>query len=141
MAETINGTKAVVWGLSTTATGTGMGTFTTQSATFTVESDKVEIRDNKGAVITEIYYNQRQLLRMEVIPSSDTVANARLANILPSPGAIITVTDTEDTETTATNSAKYIFVRGEKQKSNTDATKLTFELLQYVENAVATAVS
>jgi hypothetical protein len=141
MAETINGAKAVVWGLSTSATGTGMGTFEAQSANFDAEADEVEVRNSKGQVVTDIFYNQRHILRMEVVPSSTTLAFAKTNSVLPQPGAIITVTDTDDTELTATNVAKYIFVRGSKAKSNTAETKLTFEMKQYVENDVAVTIA
>lgn len=137
MAEVQNGTKAVVWGMTTGATGTGMGTFEAQSANFDAEADEVEIRNAKGQVVTDIFYNQRHLLRMEVIPSGTTLALAKAASILPAPGAIITVTDADDTELTATHTALYIFVRGSKAKSNTGETRLTFEMKQYVENNVA----
>lgn len=141
MAESQVGVKAVVWGLTTSATATGMGTFTTQSATFTAESEKVEVKNNLGQTVTAIFFNQTQLLTLEVVPSADTVANARTANILPAPGAIVTVTDANDTELTGTNSGKYVFIRGTKNKSNTAETRLTFELIQWVENDNAVAIS
>lgn len=141
MAETVNGTVGVVWGLASGATGTGMGTFEPQSGTFDAESDEVEIKSKKGSTLTDIYYNFRHRYRLEVIPTGATIALARAANILPQPGAIITVTDTEDTEVSGTNSGKYILERASKAKSNTDASKLTFELKQWTENDVAVLVA
>jgi hypothetical protein len=137
MAETIRGTKAVVWALSTSATATGMGTFTAQSAGFSTDSDKVELRDNRGEVITEIYYNAKEMLTMEVVPTGTTIALAKAANILPAPGAIVTVTDADDTEVAGGSGAEYLFVSGSKAKSNTDMVKLTFNMIRYVANNVA----
>src|SRR5688572_11290079 len=98
MAETVNGTKGVVWGIGVTGlTGTGFTTFEPQSAQFSAESDEAEIRNGKGQVVTDIFYNQRHTLTIEVIPTGSTITLARAANILPIPGAIITVVDTEDT--------------------------------------------
>jgi hypothetical protein len=142
MAETVNGTLGVVWGIAMGMSGTGVtGSFATQSLQFSADADEAEIRNGKGAVVTDIFYNQRQTITIEVIPTGTTIALARTNNVLPAPGAIVTVTDTEDTELAGTNSGKYIFVRGSKSKSNTGATSLSMELKQYVENDVAVAVA
>src|SRR5688572_6624451 len=140
MAETLLGV-GVVWGLTTGATASGMGVFLPQSADFSVDSDRVEVRNGLGQVVGEVYHNQRQTMTMEVIPSSTTIALSRTANVMPAPGAVVTVTDTVDTELAATHAGKYIFIRGSKKKTNTDLTKLTFELVQYVENDVAVVIS
>ena len=133
MAEVIRGTKAVVWALSTSATATGMGTFTTQSAGFNVDSDKTELRDNRGAVITEVYYNSKETLTMEVVPTGTTIALAKAANVIPAPGAIVTVTDADDTEVAGGSGVEYLFVSGSKAKSNTDMVKLTFNMVRYTD--------
>lgn len=134
------GTKSVVWGLTTGATGTGVGTFTTQSADFAVKSEKAVLKNERGATITEIYFDPSQTLKMEVVPTSTTLALAKAANILPVPGTIVTVTDADDTELTGTNSGKYLFQGGSKKKSNTGMTILTFELLQYMDNDTAVVI-
>lgn len=142
MAETIVGTRGVVWGIATGMSGTGVTTsFAAQSLQFSAEADEAEIRNGKGQVVTDIFYNQRQTITIEVIPTGATIAAARTANIIPTPGAIITITDTEDTEISGTNAGKYICVRASKSKSNTGATSISMELKQYVENDVAVAVS
>lgn len=141
MAESILGTKAVSWGLATGATGTGVGTFDAQSSSFAAESDIAEFRNNKGQVIGEVLYNQRHTLTMEIIPTGTTIALAKAANILPAPGAVINVTDTEDTEVSGTNGGKYVLIRASKQKSNTDYAKITMEMRQYVENDTAVVVA
>lgn len=142
MAETVNGVKGVVWGIATGMSGTGVTTsFESQSLQFSAEADEAEIRNGKGQVVVDIFYNQRQTITIEVIPTGATIAAARTANILPAPGAIVTVTDTEDTELAGTNAGKYICVRASKSKSNTGATSISMELKQYVENDVAVLVA
>lgn len=144
MAEIIRGTKAVRWGLSTSATATGMGTFTAQSTEFQVDSEVAQLKDNRGATVAEIYYDPKHTLTMEVVPTDSTITNAKAANILPDPGAIVTVTDADDTEIaggSAGNEVKYIFVSGRKQSSNTDFVKLTFNLRRYGDNNVAQVIS
>lgn len=142
MAETINGTKGVVWGLATGMSGTGVtGGFEPQSLQFQAESDEATVRNGKGQEVVDIFYNQRQTITIEVVPTGSTVANARTANVVPLPGAIVTITDTEDTELAGTNSGKYICVRASKAKSNTGETRITMELKQWVENDVAVLVS
>lgn len=140
MAEVQTGV-AVVWGLATGATGTGMGTFIAQSADFAVEGELIEIRNIAGEVVGQVHYNPKQTLTMEVIPTGATKAAAKSANVLPLPGTVITVADTDDTEVSGTNAGKYIFLKGSKKKSNTDVTKLTFDLMQYVNQDVTTAVT
>jgi hypothetical protein len=142
MAETINGTLGVVWGIATGLSGTGVTTsFAAQSLQFSAESDEAEIRNGKGQTVTDIFYNQRQTITIEVIPTGTTIANARSANIIPPPGAVVTITDTEDAELAGTNVGKYICVRASKSKSNTGATSISMELKQYVENDVAVLIS
>jgi hypothetical protein len=142
MAETINGTRGVVWGIATGLSGTGVtSSFLPQSLQFGAEADEAEVRNGRGDVVTDIFYNQRQTITIEVIPSDTTVALSRTANVIPKPGAIVTVTDTEDTELAGTNSGKYICVRASKSKSNTGPTAISMELKQYVDNDVAAAVA
>ncbi len=141
MAEVQVGTLAVAWGLVTGATGSGMGTFTPQSADFTVNSKSVETPNGVGQTINKTFYDFKQELSMEVIPTGTTLALAKAANILPVPGSIITVTDAGDTELTATNSAKYIFVEGSKKKSATGAVTLSFKLEQWVDADVAVVLA
>ena len=141
MANEVMTGVAVVWGLSTGATGTGMGTFLPQSSDFAVEGELIEVRNSSGEVIGQVHFNPKQTLSLEVIPTGASKAAAKTANILPLPGAVITVTDADDTEMTGVNTGKYIFLKGSKKKSNTDVTKLTFELMQYVNQDVTATVS
>lgn len=150
MAEVQRGTLAVRWGLSLTATGTGIGTFTTQSAGFTADSEVAMLKSPIGATKTEIYFDSKETLTLEVVPTGTTLALAKAANVLPAPGAIVTVVDSEgsgDLEIAAgTNGngvgSEYIFVSGSKQASNTDMVKLTFNLRRYTDGTnVAVALT
>lgn len=144
MAETINGTKGVVWGIATGITGTGIVASGTglepQSLQFSAEADNATIRNSRGDTITSVWYDQRQTLTIEVIPTGTTIALARGANIIPKPGAIVTITDTEDTELAGTHTGRYECVRASKSKSNTGATSISIELRQHVDNDLAAVV-
>lgn len=144
MAETISGV-GVVWGLGSTLTATdaasGIGTFLPQSADFDAEADNVEVPDYRGETVASIHYNQRELLRMEVIPTGATIALARAANIIPTPGAVITVVDTIDTEIAGATSTAYELIRAGKRKSNKDVTKLVFEMRRFKANNVTATVA
>lgn len=142
MAETISGV-GVVWGLgsSLTATGTGIGTFLPQSADFDAESDNVEVPDRSGETVASVHYNQRELLRMEVIPTGATIALARAANIIPEPGTVVTVVDTIDAEIAGATTTAYELMRAGKRKSNKDVTKLVFEMRRFKANNVTATVA
>lgn len=142
MAESQVGTLAVVWGLSHGATGTGIGTFTAQSAQFATEAEQAELRGSTGQTLGKIFYNAKQTLTLEVIPTGTTLALAKAANILPAPSAIVTVTaGDDDTEVDGTHTGKYVCIRASKQSSNTDMVKISMELEQFVDNDIATLIS
>jgi hypothetical protein len=142
MAEAISGV-GVVWGLgsSLTATGTGIGTFLPQGADFEVDSEEATVQDYKGETKVEIFFDEKNMLRLEVVPSGSTIALARSANILPSPGAVVTVVDTIDTEIAGSSATAYLFISGSKRKSNKDVTKLNFVLKRFVANDVTATVA
>ncbi len=145
MAETLvaKASVAVIWGLgsSLTATGTGVGTFIPQSADFDVEAEEVSVSDYKGETTAVVFFDQKETLKMEVIPSGTTIALSKAASILPAPGTIITVVDTDDTEVAGATTTAYMFVRGSKRRSNKDVVKLTFEMKRYIANSVSTIIS
>lgn len=132
----------VVWGLATTISGTGVGTgMLVQSVNFGVEAENVETKNAVGDTKSITYYNHKQTLTIEVVPSAATIADARTANILPLPGALVTVADTVDTEVSGVHSGKYIFVSGSKNKSNVGVTTLTMNLMQFVETDLSTSAT
>jgi L-asparaginase/Glu-tRNA(Gln) amidotransferase subunit D len=149
MAETIKGV-GVFWGIGSSFAMAGTGIPTTgtptlrpQSIDFGVEAERVDIADYKGETVGSVFFNQKQTLSIEVIPTAGTIANAKGASILPEPGALVTITDTVDTELSeaASQSGKYIFIRGSKRRSNKDVVRLTFELEQYLANDISGTVA
>lgn len=147
MAESQVGVKAVVWGIYTGITYSALSgktgaTQEIQSTTFTRESDKKETRNARGQVINETFHNFRNTFAIEVIPLGDTKAHALAGEVLPSPGDIITVTETTgDPEQAATNGGKYICDRATKIHDNTNEHKFNLEMHQYTENDTAVVVS
>lgn len=146
MAETLvaKASVAVFWGLGSSLTATaasGMGTFLPQSADFDVEADEVSVADYKGDTTAIVFFDQKETLKMEVIPTGSTIANAKIASILPAPGTIITVVDTDDTEVAGATTTAYVFIRGSKRRSNKDVCKLTFEMRRHISNSVSTIIS
>jgi hypothetical protein len=142
MAATIRGV-GVVWGIGSSfnATATGMGTFLPQGVDFDTDSEEVEIPDYKGETVAEIFFNEKDTLKMEVIPKGTSTTLARAANILPSPGSVVTVVDTEDTEIAGATTTAYLFISGSKRKTPKGAVVLNFVLKRYVANNVTTAIA
>lgn len=142
MAESITGV-GVVWGLgnSLTATGTGIGTFLPQEVGFDAEADEIEVHNYAGEVVADVWFNQRELLQMDVIPTGSTIALARAANIIPQPGAVVTVVDTIDTEIAGATTTCYIITRARKTKSNRDVSKVRFEMKRYKANDITATVA
>lgn len=147
MAETVKGV-GVFWGIGSSFAAAGTGISTTgsptllpQSVDFDADSERVDIADYKGETVGAVFFNQKQTLRIEVIPTAATIANAKGAAILPEPGTLVTITDTADTEVSGTNSGKYIFIRGSKRRSNKDVVRLTFELEQFLGSDISTTIA
>jgi len=140
MAELIKGVGAV-WGIGASSTTFGTGSLV-QSMDFGVESESVEIKNAKGECVGKIFYNEKNTLTCEVIPSGASISAARTNNVLPAPGTLVTIVDaTEDTELAGTHTGKFVFTGGSKKKSNTGLTVLTFNLEQYVANDISTTIS
>lgn len=131
----------VVWGLSTASSATFGAGALVQSANFGVESENVQIRNAAGDTKSWIFYDHKQTLTVEVIPSAATISSAKGENILPLPGALVTITDADDTELTGTHTGKYIFISGTKNKTNTGVVTLTFNLAQIVDTDLSTTVA
>jgi hypothetical protein len=122
-------TSAVVfWSLSTTVSGTGVGTGIVQSVDFGEESDEKAIKGADGATKALIFSDPRQTLTVEIIPSGATATDAKNASILPAVGAIVTVVDTDDTEIAGTT---WLFISGSKRRSVDSESVVTFNLRKY----------
>lgn len=103
MAEVIHGQAAVVWGAQgiTMTAGIVSGTNAQQVNSFDIErnGDVYEIKNSGGEVIGEVYYNNGKVLRLTVLPTAGTVANAQASwsAHLIAPGTKINVVDTGST--------------------------------------------
>ncbi len=140
MAEAQRGTVAVAWGISSSITGSGLGTtMTVQQGTFAKESESVETKNGKGQTINKTLFNFKHTYSLTVTPTADTLQHAKDYNIMPKPGAIITVADTEDTEVSGTNGGKYLAVKATKSKDNAKPNDFVLELEQWVDLDVAVA--
>lgn len=103
MAAVIKGT-GVVWsvgGISYTAgivstSGTG---HLTQSATVERTSEVARIKDTGGVIKTVVFSGFTKSLRVTVVPSGSSVANAQTSgdSFMPAPGTLVTVTDDSGT--------------------------------------------
>lgn len=142
MAETIRGV-GVVWGIgsSFTATGIGIGTFLPQGVDFDTDAEEVEISDYKGETIGEVFFNEKDTLKMEVIPKGTSIALAKAANILPSPGSVVTVVDTDDTEIAGATTTAYLLIRASKRKTPKGVAVLNFEMKRYAANNVTGTIT
>jgi hypothetical protein len=135
----------VVWGIGVPgAGGTAFGAGALiQSAHFGVEAESVEVKNAIGDCVAMSFFNQKQTLTVEVIPSGAAISNANGTNLLPLPGTAVTilVADINDAEVYGTQGGKFIFMSGTKNKSNVGVTTLTFNLTQFVDNDVSATIS
>lgn len=106
MAATIKG-LGIVWAVNGITMTAGIVSSTAgqavQSLTYSRTSDKVEIKNDLGEVVGEVYYNGKRELRLTVIPSAvtgtNTIANAvsSLDSHLIAAGTKITIADSSGT--------------------------------------------
>ena len=146
MAETIKG-AGVFWGIGSSFVCAGLSIdagakLRPQSVNQTVQAGvDQEIVDYKGEAAARVFANQKRTLRIEVIPTADTIAHAKGASLLPGIGSIVTITDADDTSASGTNTGKYIFISGESARTVNDALKLTFNIEQYLHADLSTTIS
>lgn len=140
MAEAQRGTVAVAWGITSSITGSGLGTtMTIQSGTFKKESEAFETKNGIGQTVNKTFFNFKQTYSLAITPTADTLAHAKQYNIVPKPGNIITVADTDDTEVSGTNGGKYLVLSASKSKDNSKPNDFTVELEQFVDTDIAVA--
>lgn len=83
---------AIVWGVSTTNT-TGFtaavsGAYTFTGEDLTKQSDKVEVRDRNGEIVTAYYYNGSRTLSLKCYPSGASASPSST----PGAGETVSVT-------------------------------------------------
>lgn len=141
MAQAQRG-KAVFWGIGSSFVYSGTGIVLTtavhnpQSVDQAVDAEKAEIPDYKGETVARVYFNETETMTIQVIPTADTIAAAKATSVMPSPGAIVTVVDTDDTEAAGSpgSSNAWLLERASKRRSNKGPLEMTFELYRNVSN-------
>jgi hypothetical protein len=149
---TANG-KYVVWGVAgITATGfvssgtepISSGNSELQSVSVSNQSDVTEIKNGAGDVSIMVYSNHNRECSIEVVPSAATLNGVQgyIENLLPAPGTIITLVESDEHLTTldgntATNNTdgatdgKWSYVSGELTRSNDAEARISMTLKQY----------
>jgi hypothetical protein len=131
MAETNLGV-GVVWALSTGDRAVGTGIQKNTGQTVGRESDSVEHRGTSGDVVGKTYFNQREPLELTVYPSGATIAAAESANILPTPGTVVAIIDTIDTDVGSSSPGRnYVVESSSKVKGLEDKCVMTISLVRY----------
>lgn len=128
MAAIQKGTFGVVWSLGTTVSGTGIGTNQIQSADLGDEAELKEIKTGAdGETKCIIFSDNKQNVTIEVVPSGATIAAAKTASIIPSPGADVTITDADDAEFAGT----WHCLSASKRKTVDGEVRITMSLRKY----------
>lgn len=145
MAETQNGTYAVAWGLPGGLTISGLTTSLPQSINFNREADEATVRNARGQTVTEIWFDHRSVVTIEVVVASTTIALAKAANVTPTNGTVITLADSaspdDDPELCATHSGKFVCVSASKTSSNSQETRISLTIRQRTGVDIAVAIS
>jgi len=91
---TLQGNVSIVWGCAATGISyTGSGSMTSQSESWSEESDEVIIKNASGETVGIYYYNYRAKVSLNVFPSGST-ANV----VLPAIGSKIVITAANDSK-------------------------------------------
>lgn len=136
--------KAVVWGVDgVTFTGFGSVTAESNSMDFERSADQKEIPDDIGNTVGLVLYNSKNTFRMTVTPSAATIAAAKtnMDGFTPVPGTIITVADADSTITDGTQTGKYILLSAKLNRAQNSEATVDMELVQWVDNDVAVAIT
>lgn len=141
MAEALRGV-AVFWGVGSSFAYSGTGivltnaTHNPQSIDHATESETAEIPNYAGATVAKVFFNPKETMSIAVIPTATTIAAAKASSVMPAPGAVITVVDTDDTEAAgaAAGNNAWLLVRASKRRSNKAPLEMTFELERYLDS-------
>ena len=135
---------ACFWGVNgITYTGFGAIAGQTQSANLSVQSDMKEIRDADGDIKAMVYYNHNRTLDLEIIPTGDSQANAKVCSnnhILPSGTKLTVVSDGDemDSATGGGSAVEYLVQNSSLSRSNDSEARITVSLYRNDVNSVAT---
>ena len=149
MAVTQKGV-GVVWGVGN-LTFTGITIETAgkiQSYDFTRDSEVNALKDTEGETVGEQYFDRKRTLNLQVVPSSTTIALAKaaLVTLLPEPGTVVTLADTDAVGTplesvTDNTTGKYVVVSAKVGRSNTGFATVDMALKSFDARDVATTIT
>ena len=132
----MRGTKAVVWGMPNTLTVTGLTTFEPQSYQLSSEGDNATARDYEGDEILSVWHNRKRSFTIEVIPTGASIAAAKVANVIPDAGTLITIADSANPDFDSEIVTVFECVRASKSGSNTGNFSISIEMRKHVDKAV-----
>ena len=138
---TIRGTYFFSWAIPNLGiTGTGIGTIIPQSLSFTSTAKQVDVIGGAGDTIGKVFHDFSNTITAEVVIAATTTAGIGAANIIPEPGTIVTVADSDDAEIAGATTTAYVLLEATKQRSNADVCKATFEMQRWTANNLAQTV-
>lgn len=121
----------VVWGISSTQlgyAGTANWATTPTGQTLRKSASKVKVPNKTGGTQGLVFYDPIKELDLEVFPSAATLANAKLANVLPAIGDKFTITDADgDTEIVG----DWVVEECSKMRKNDSYVTFTVKLVKY----------
>jgi len=143
MSAVIKGV-GVVWSVGAITFTAGIVSATnagyTQSARFSRNSEKTEIKDNGGVIRAQVFHGFKKTLSMTIVPQGTSIANARSsmdAHCL-APGTTITVVDDSGTLI----DASYNLISATQNRTVDGVATIDLELEQGDEsNDLTTAIS
>jgi hypothetical protein len=133
--------KGPYFGMVTTISGSTLGAIKIQTLRLSREADSAEFKDETGQTQGFAFANKRKVLAIEgVFFGTTEAAIATAVSKTPAPGDLVTLTDAEDTEIAVNHTGKYLITRAEKNKSNTELSRLSLEAVQFDDVDVTTPV-
>lgn len=139
----------VIWALDGVSfTGlTGTPTFESQSLDLSTEADEKLIRDSDGSVKSCVYYNHTRTADIEVIPTGLTLAAANTSadNLILPAGTVVTLVDTQSTETDTASgggaAGEYLVRNCSMSRSNESEARINMSLYRSDTNDITNAVA
>lgn len=75
-----------------TMSGTGIGTFTPQSASHSKQASVEEVKSAAGETVQRAFYDFSEDATLEYMVSGSTIADAKTQATIPAPGTIVSIT-------------------------------------------------
>lgn len=116
----------IFWGLGPTQIVIPGVTGIYQSADYEAKLDELEIKDQRGNVVSWVGYNPTETIQLEYFASDVATASGSATITYPDRGSKISIT----TDTTASGSG-WIVQSDVIKRTNTDALKITLKCTRY----------